>query len=291
MKQIKNIILLTALMFSFTISNSFAQIKNAKSETVKVYGNCNLCKNNIETAANKKYTSKAAWSIDNKTVVLIFDSVKTTADEILKNIAYAGYDNQNYMAPDEAYNRLEQCCQYERWLQKEKTKPREKTNTSLQMDTKKNTTKFVGNTNQLSSVYNTYFGLKDALTKDDGATAATKAKELCKAIDSVLMEKLTLEQHTIWMKYQKLLSYDAAHIKVITDTEKQRQYFVTLSKNMYQVMKAIKNDATVYYDFCPMANDGKGANWLSLQQAISNPYMGKLMPTCGKVEEKINNIK
>ena len=96
-----------------------------------------------------------------------------------------------------------------------------------------------------------------------------------------------MEQHMVWMKYEKLLSTDAEHIKSTTDIDHQREHLISLSKNMYAVIKAIKPDAPVYYDFCPMANNGKGANWLSQQEKISNPYMGRMMPTCGKVQETI----
>ena len=101
------------------------------------------------------------------------------------------------------------------------------------------------------------------------------------------MSKMNATQHQIWMKYQEKLSYDAEHIKGVTETEHQREHFISLSKNMYEVMKVFKLNVPVYYDFCPMTNDGKGATWLSLQQLISNPYLGKHMPTCGKVQETI----
>ena len=142
-------------------------------------------------------------------------------------------------------------------------------------------------TNPLTAVYTAYFELKDALAKDNGTIAATKAKELYKAIDAVPMEKLTVAQHTVWMKYEKLLLYDAEHIKGVNETEHQREHFISLSKNMYEVMKVIKHDATVYYDYCPMANDGKGANWLSKENIIKNPYYGSMMLTCGKTIETI----
>ena len=101
------------------------------------------------------------------------------------------------------------------------------------------------------------------------------------------MAQMPMDAHMVWMKYEKKLSYDAEHIKGITETEHQREHFISLSKNMYEVMKSFKMDVPVYYDFCPMADNGKGANWLSLHQPINNPYMGKSMPTCGKVQETI----
>jgi hypothetical protein len=36
-----------------------------------------------------------------------------------------------------------------------------------------------------------------------------------------------------------------------------------------------------------MANKGKGANWLSLDINIKNPYYGNQMLTCGKVVDTI----
>ena len=39
--------------------------------------------------------------------------------------------------------------------------------------------------------------------------------------------------------------------------------------------------------FCPMANDGKGAIWISEPQDIKNPYLGKAMPTCGTIKEEM----
>lgn len=288
MNSIIKIMMMVTAVLSFSISSGMAQIKNAKTETVKVYGNCGTCKKKIETASAKKHISKAEWDADKQTAILTYDSTQTNSDAILKNIAYAGYDNEKYMAPDEAYNQLDGCCQYERKNQKDETKAEAQTEMIMQDTIKKTATQVsIINTNPLTAVYAAYFGLKDALAKDDGESAAAKAKELFKSIDKVPMEKLSGEQHTVWMKYEKKIQYDAEHIKGVTENEHQREHFISLSKSMYEVMKVIKMDTPVYYDFCPMANDGKGATWLSLQQPISNPYMGKSMPTCGKVQETI----
>jgi hypothetical protein len=56
---------------------------------------------------------------------------------------------------------------------------------------------------------------------------------------------------------------------------------------MYALMKVSKQETPTYYQFCPMANDGKGANWLSKENAVKNPYYGNQMLTCGKVVETI----
>lgn len=285
----RNIILSIAMLTTVFMQSCSAQIKNTKTQTVKVYGNCGMCKKNIETAAYQKKTSMAVWGKENKTALLTFDSTKTTADAILKNIALAGYDNQNYLAPDDAYSKLDMCCQYER------NKPKVETKTTVEADANKHqhhetttpqdTAKKVVATNPLSDVYTAYFALKDALVKTDGKTAAAKAKELFKAVDAVSMEKLTVAQHTVWMQYIKAISYNAEHIKTTTETEHQREHFAKLSAAMIEVMKVIKPEYTVFIDHCPMY--GKGADWLSKESGIKNPYYGNQMLTCGSTKETI----
>jgi len=96
--------------------NGFAQIKNTKTETVKIYGNCSMCKKTIEQAGNVKNTATVAWNKDTKIATLTYDEKKTNPDEILKRIALAGYDSEKYLAPDEVYAKLPGCCQYDRTL-------------------------------------------------------------------------------------------------------------------------------------------------------------------------------
>lgn len=54
----KSIILLAAVVLLSTTACQ-SQINNAKTETVKVYGNCGMYETTIEKAANKKKISKA----------------------------------------------------------------------------------------------------------------------------------------------------------------------------------------------------------------------------------------
>lgn len=320
----KNIIQISILLISISLNACSTPIKNAKTETFKVYGNCNMCKETIETAALKKGEAKAEWDKNTKIVSLTFDSTKTKADAILKRIAYSGYDNINFLAPDDVYAKLPECCQYDR-PKKENVKAQEVTTTTstekaiytcpmhpeVQSDkagdcpkcgmalvkkevaeakptTEQATTEQIAPAvNPLSEVYAAYFSLKDALTKDDGNTAAAKAKELYKAIGAVKMEKLKTDEHTVWMKVLEDLKFHTTHVSETKEVAHQREHFASLSKNMHEVMKAIKPDYTVYYDFCPMYNNNKGANWLSKESGIKNPFYGSQMLTCGSVKETI----
>lgn len=285
-------------------SNCAAQkMSNAKTEAVKIYGNCGMCEKTIEKAAAQKGIAKADWDKDTKIAKLTYDSAATNAEEVLKRIAAAGYDSEKFRAPDEVYASLPGCCQYERPekmamaaaptapnVAPAKPMPTQPAPAAPTGMTKKTaTTETAAPANPLADVYAAYFSLKDALVASDGGAAAAHAKALFKAVDNVKMDALAADQHKVWMKYQQKLSYDAEHIKGVTDLDHQREHFVALSENMAAVMKTAPPDGETYLAHCPMANDGKGADWLSREKGIKNPYYGKAMLTCGKVTETLKN--
>ena len=139
----------------------------------------------------------------------------------------------------------------------------------------------------IKKVLSAYIQLKDALVKSDGTTSSNASKTLLTAIQEVNMSELNTDTHTQWMKVVNDLKEDAEHISETKEITHQRDHFMSLSKNLYLVIKVSKSETPVYYQFCPMANKGKGANWLSLENKIKNPYYGNQMLTCGKVVETI----
>lgn len=278
------------LLLSVTITS--AQIKNSTTETVKIYGNCDMCKNKIETAGNLKKVAKVEWNKDSKMAILTYDSTKTSQDEILKRIALAGYDSDKFLAPDDVYDALHGCCQYERVA-------KVAVSTMMNMETVavKNHANHANHSDavvakqqvdaKLKVVFDTYFLLKDALVKTDGKAAATVAKDVLTALNEVQMNDLAMDVHMIWMKEMKGLMAGAKNISETQDIKRQREFFIAFSKSTYELIKVAKYETPVYLQFCPMANDGKGANWLSKENAVKNPYYGSQMMTCGKTVETI----
>lgn len=280
MKSITKVVSVISAVLFYT--SSVAQIKNTKIETVKIYGNCEMCKTNIEKAGSLKKTAKVAWNEKTKMATLTYDEKKTNQDEILKRIALAGYDSDNFLAPDDAYAKLHGCCKYERVKKAVSKNEPVKENAPVTVSTPTNQ-----QASSLSPVFNAYFLLKDALVKTDGAEASVKAKDLLTAINSIKMETLKAEEHPTWMKLKQDLITDATHITETKEASHQRDHFATLSKNMYEIIKVSKLPETVYYQHCPMYNDGKGADWLSKENTIKNPYYGSQMISCGKTVETI----
>lgn len=143
------------------------------------------------------------------------------------------------------------------------------------------------NTSQLKAVFDNYFSIKEALINSDAGTVATKATNMATAIKAVDMGKLSTEEHNVWMKVTKDLTGSAEAISKSKNLAKQREAFNLLSKSMYELAKVSKQAGPVYYQHCPMFNNGKGANWLSKGSAIKNPYYGNKMLTCGSITETI----
>lgn len=279
MKSLSKIMAVIAMVFTFTACE--AQIKNEKKETVKIYGNCNMCKSTIEKAGNLSKTAKVEWNKDTKMASIAYDQKTTNLDDILKRIALAGYDSDAFRAPDDAYAKLPECCQYDRPIKTMAKAEMAHAGHNMPATT---TTQQQG---QLKAVFDSYFDVKDALVKTDGKMASEKAKSLVKAISSVKMNELKADEHTVWMKVLNDLKEDAEHISETADAAHQRDHFITLSKNIYDLLKVSKYEVPVYDLFCPMANNGKGANWLSKENAVKNPYYGSQMLTCGSVKETI----
>lgn len=286
MKSNSNIFLTIIVLLLFPLCN--AQTKNQKTETVKIYGNCEICESTIEKAGNLKNQSIVDWNKETKFATISYDSLKTSKEEILKRIALAGYDSDTFLAPNDTYSNLPSCCQYER-IKQTNTKMEEPKMEMTTIDHSMHSNKMdeMQDPNPLSEVYDSYFAVKDALVRTDGASASTSSKTLFTEINNVKMDKLSMDVHMAWMKVFENLKEDAEHIAGIKDIGRQRDHFISLSKNIYEVMKISKQETPTYYQFCPMANDGKGANWLSKENAIKNPYYGSQMLNCGNTVETI----
>lgn len=97
---------------SKTKTNSSMDMTSAKTETLKVSGNCGMCKTRIEKAARLDGVSKASWDSESKILSVTFDAAKTNMDIIAKKVAAAGHDNVKAKADDKSYNALPGCCKY-----------------------------------------------------------------------------------------------------------------------------------------------------------------------------------
>jgi mercuric ion binding protein len=80
--------------------------------TIKVYGNCTMCKERIEKALDYKGIKKATWDTRSKGLVVVYNSTKITEQKIHEIIAGVGHDTDKVKAKDDVYAALPFCCLY-----------------------------------------------------------------------------------------------------------------------------------------------------------------------------------
>lgn len=83
---------------------------NAQTE-FWVRGNCDMCKENIETALNEVAgVASASYDLESHMANISYDSTKVIPGDLHQAIANAGYDTKEITAIQAAYDELPKCC-------------------------------------------------------------------------------------------------------------------------------------------------------------------------------------
>jgi len=122
MKRIKTVVFisLSALMVACNTGENHSGMatteksKGITTSTFKVWGNCDMCKETIESSLNLNGVINSDWNVESKIMTISYDDKIISLDSIQKSISSAGYDNEKYKGNDLAYDNLHTCCQYER---------------------------------------------------------------------------------------------------------------------------------------------------------------------------------
>lgn len=133
-----------------------------------------------------------------------------------------------------------------------------------------------------------YLDLKNALANDNAVEAESAANIMMATMIGLDESAFTENQKKAYDAVKDDAKENVEHIaENAQDIDHQREHFEMLSSDMYDLVKVFGSEIPLYKDFCPMYNDKKGAVWLSETKEIKNPYFGKEMLTCGKVQEEI----
>ncbi|MBK7131255.1 MAG: heavy-metal-associated domain-containing protein [Bacteroidales bacterium] len=85
-----------------------------KTETLKVWGKCAMCKTRIEKIAVASSVTSADWNVKTKVLTVVYEPNRSSMDYISGKLAKAGHDTGLKSAKDKAYDALPDCCKYER---------------------------------------------------------------------------------------------------------------------------------------------------------------------------------
>jgi Cu(I)/Ag(I) efflux system membrane fusion protein len=129
----------------------------------------------------------------------------------------------------------------------------------------------------MSVLVQPYLTLKDELVRSDAKAA--------RAVVTTMLSLLSDKKYAFSRSNLKTL---LKSLQKTDDIEDQRELFRLISNEMIQWASSNQSVSNkLYVQYCPMANNNKGAKWLSTEEQIRNPFYGDAMLTCGSVVEVI----
>ncbi len=106
-------ILSIAVLISVSVLG--VQGMSGQKGSFKVAGKCGMCETRIENAAlSVRGVESADWDKESGIIELEYNAKKADLEKVQKAIATAGHDTELFTANDKVYEKLPECCKYER---------------------------------------------------------------------------------------------------------------------------------------------------------------------------------
>lgn len=138
---------------------------------------------------------------------------------------------------------------------------------------------------KLKNILYIYINLKNEFVASNSKNALGFATQLNNEIELIDYKILDEEFQMNIIAAKKAIS----SIEKNKNLEENRLIFKSLSSNFIFIISRINGfKKPIYVQHCPMADNNKGADWLSLEKAIKNPYFGDKMLSCGNVIRVVN---
>ena len=143
---------------------------------------------------------------------------------------------------------------------------------------------------QLNAVIEAYLELKDGLVVGNEKATAKYSTELFNSLQKVNGDLLKGEAKAFWEEKKSFLMQHAKLCKEAPTIDGKRENFIYLSEPLIKLVVAFgPGTEKLYVDYCSMANNNKGAYWLSKTKEIRNPFMAEAMRSCGEVKQEVQS--
>lgn len=148
-------------------------------------------------------------------------------------------------------------------------------------------------TQSYSELVTAYTSLKDALVASDSAKATAAALQLAIASDSLKVNDIQGDTSNIIKQtagtYTTMITSSAKGLAGESSLSEMRKEFEMIADNLWQLTRVVKYDGQkLFWQYCPMAFNNRGAYWISSDRKIRNPYFGDEMLECGKVADSLD---
>ncbi len=132
-----------------------------------------------------------------------------------------------------------------------------------------------------------YLELKEALVATDLPSAQRAAAKLAAGISGADMAAMGTA-HDTWMTTAPSVGAAAQAVAGAASIEAAREAFSALTPPLVAGIRELGDGGQeLFVQHCPMAFDNAGADWVSSEREVRNPYYGDAMLTCGKVVEEL----
>jgi hypothetical protein len=144
-----------------------------------------------------------------------------------------------------------------------------------------------------TQLLNAYTNLKDALVASDTAKASAAALVLRATADSLKVNEIKGDSTGVIKEtassFASTISGSAQALAAEKELINKRKEFVNIADNIWSLTRTVRfSGQKLYWQYCPMAFDNKGAYWISYERDIKNPYFGSEMLNCGTVEDSLS---
>ncbi len=147
-----------------------------------------------------------------------------------------------------------------------------------------------------TALLTSYYSLKDALVASDTVKANAAAASLIKNADSLKVNEIQGDTSGMIKEtatvFAQTIGTSGNALTAEKGIEDKRKEFEMITDALWSLTRTVQYDGEkVYYQYCPMAFDNKGAYWLSNSREIRNPYFGDKMLKCGEVADSLDYSK
>lgn len=147
-----------------------------------------------------------------------------------------------------------------------------------------------------TQLLNAYNSLKDALVASDADKATAAGQALKGAADSLKVNEIKGDTSGVIKEtaqaFAGTIAGSAQALVAEKDINNKRKEFEMIADAMWSLTRTVRyTGQKLYWQYCPMAFDNKGAYWMSYEREIKNPYFGSKMLNCGSVEDSLDYSK
>ena len=144
---------------------------------------------------------------------------------------------------------------------------------------------------KIEALLSEYLKLKDALVADDLQLSKKEITALKLKVEEINTIGLKGEAEKVWKMVNTQLINRTRELSEAKDLKEIRGGFDELSSEVIMLVSKLQVSSQLFVLHCPMADNNRGADWISLSSEVLNPYYGKAMLGCGEVTKTIGTLE